>query len=187
MLSKCMGCDCGPMCSEHCLAFKCFACDTATLSEPSCCENTGSLLIAVPFTLLSCACSVWKMFGCTSGCACYCPCSAFGLGCIAPHCPGCYCIKMTPEEKKYWAGKQPFEGGTAASRAPTVRASKRGKEPALVAGAGSSSSAVTRKPSKAELKAEAKRKKEEEAAAKLQENRSAWGAMVDAQGGANAM
>ena len=193
MISECLACECGPLCKEHCLAFKCFKCDAETLSEPSCCENAGSCALAVPLAVLGCACTVWKMLGCTSGCACYCPSSAFGVGCIAPLCPGCYCIKMTAEDKKYWTGKQPFEGGTPASRAPAARRASKSKAKAaqsdvsLVTGGQSSDAAPPRRSSRAELKAEAKRKQEEEDAAKREANKSAWGAMVNQSGGANSL
>jgi hypothetical protein len=193
MVSKCIHCDCGSMCNDHCTKFKCFKCDSDSVSDESCCEEAAHCLAAVPVSLLTCACKAWGILGCTSGCACYCPCSAFGLGCIAPNCPGCYCIKMTPEDRAFWAGKKPFEGGSGAGENPSSASGRRpkGKDaqtPGAVLVAGETSDGSVSQPStklsKAQEKAEAKRKKEEQDQAAAAQKKSEWGSMVAAQGGA---
>ena len=181
------------ICCRWCLREgKYCTCAKEDLDEPSMCEEAGKCLLYVPLGLMNCMCSTFGWCGITSGCICYCPSSACGLGCIAPYCPGCYCIKMTDEEQKYWAGKKPFDGGpppkelsgwSAGGRTPGRTPSSRG--PTLVVGepnAGDpSTGAASTKVSKAAQKAEAKRKEAEEAEARRQQAQGAWGALVGGQ------
>lgn len=177
MLVKCLSFECGPMCRDHCFRCKCFSCSKDAWHELSCCENMWSCILYIPFSIVKCTCAVWKFCGCTSGCACYCPSTLCGIGCIAPFCPGCYCIKMSPEDQQFWASPSPFEVATTRGKVDA------GTQEGTPVGAENSRTALAKK----QPKPQDKGKKHDQHDARVQQSKDTWGALVNAQGGASGM